>query len=193
MTFRYFIYHWLFQNLNVPLGINSAIKYVLKDVLVTHDAVGTNTPPYHHTCWLWYPAQLYADNNLNGTFPFKSEEINKCGLVIRPDTFLRVHTFITHIPYRNIVLKLWRICPSNHFSQSEGSPLFWISCTTVTEEYLFVSLKKGSGVPNQIQTPSTLCCMLIIELCLSLSKFQSLLSLVLMEVFHGLYLCCPAW
>ena len=38
----------LLQNLYVPFSINGAFT----DVQVTHDAMGTNTPPYHHRCWL---------------------------------------------------------------------------------------------------------------------------------------------
>ncbi|MEQ2252587.1 hypothetical protein ILYODFUR_023248 [Ilyodon furcidens] len=38
----------LLQNLDVPFSINGAFT----EVPVTHDAVVTNTPPYHHRCWL---------------------------------------------------------------------------------------------------------------------------------------------
>ncbi|MEQ2245552.1 hypothetical protein ILYODFUR_029097 [Ilyodon furcidens] len=38
----------LLQNLDVPFSINGAFTAVP----LTHDAMGTNTPPYHHRCWL---------------------------------------------------------------------------------------------------------------------------------------------
>ena len=38
----------LLQNLYVPFSIYGAVT----DVQVPHDAIGTNTPPYHHRCWL---------------------------------------------------------------------------------------------------------------------------------------------
>ncbi|MED6237276.1 hypothetical protein ATANTOWER_021960, partial [Ataeniobius toweri] len=38
----------LLQNLYVPFSNNDAFT----DVQVTHDAMGTNIPPYHQRCWL---------------------------------------------------------------------------------------------------------------------------------------------
>ena len=82
----------LFQNLYVPLSINRAFT----DVTVGHDAIGTNTPPYHHRHWLLKLALVTVQMVL---FLFSPEALTsmcsensfKCGLV-RPQ-----HTFLLYV------------------------------------------------------------------------------------------------
>ncbi|MEQ2192848.1 hypothetical protein XENOCAPTIV_018377 [Xenoophorus captivus] len=81
----------LLQNLDVPFSINGAFT----DVPVTHDALGTNTPPYYQSCWLLNFALITIQMVLflfgpEDTTSMISRNNLKCGLV-RPQfpTLLR--------------------------------------------------------------------------------------------------------
>ena len=54
--------HMLLQNLYASFSINGAFT----EVQVTHDAMGTNTPKYHHRLLAF---ELCTGNNLDGLFP----------------------------------------------------------------------------------------------------------------------------
>ena len=73
--------HLLLQNLYVPFSINGAFT----DVQVTHYAMGTKTPPYHHRCWLWNcPFFLFGPEDT--TFMIYKNNL-KCELVRLQNTF----------------------------------------------------------------------------------------------------------
>ena len=77
----------MLQNLYVPFNIYGAFT----DVQVTH-AMGTNTPPYHHRCWLlnfalitvWIVLFLFGQEDMTSMI---SKNNLKCRLVRPQHTF----------------------------------------------------------------------------------------------------------